>query len=138
MKESCLTSKDGGRTDIDESAKWICAKNGDDDSKSHGNRIHDEARGSSDAEDGFAQSHGKGDASGCPDEPSGETENNGFREEEVEDAAGRASDRFHHAYVVATFGGDVGHGGHDAERGEGEDECGGGGEEAGDARVDFG
>jgi len=39
---------------------------------------------------------------------------------------------------VAAFGGDIGHGCHDAEGGEGEDECGSGGEEAGDAGINFG
>src|SRR5438034_194012 len=135
---SCLTSEDGGGTDIDEAAKRIRAENGDDDGEGHGNRIHDEARGSSDAEDSFAQSHGKGDASGGSDQAANESEDDGFREEEIEDAAGGASDGFHHANVVAAFGGDIGHGGHDAEGGEGEDKCSCGGEETGDAGIDFG
>src|SRR5882672_4650485 len=138
MNESCLTSEDGGGANVDEAAKWICAENGDDDGEGHGNRIHDEARGGSDAENSFAQNHGERNASGGPDETACETENNGFREEEIEDAAGGASDRFHHADVVAALSGDVGHGCHDAKRGEGEDECSCGGEEAGDAGIDFG
>src|SRR5882724_11179555 len=138
VNESCVTSEDGGGADIDEAAKWIRAEDGNDDGEGHGNRIHDEARRGSDAEDGFAQSHGERNAGGGSDETTYETENNGFREEEIEDAAGGASDGFHHADVVAAFSGDIGHGGHDAEGGEGEDERGSGGEQAGDARINFG
>src|SRR5437667_5884461 len=76
---SCLTSKDGGGADIDKAAKWIRAKNGDDDGEGHGNRIHDEARRGSDAEDGFAQSHGERNAGGGPDEAANESEDDGFR-----------------------------------------------------------
>src|SRR5882724_3446839 len=122
VNESCLTSEDGGGADVDEAAKWIRAENGDNDGEGHGNRIHDEARGGSDAEDSFAQSHGERDACGGSDEAANEPEDDGFREEKIEDAAGGASDGFHHANVVAAFSGDVGHGCHDAEGGEGEDE----------------
>src|SRR5580704_5032422 len=50
---------------------------------------------------------------------------------------GCAAERLHQADVVFSLHGDVGHGGHDAERGEDQDDHDGSTEQAADAVVDF-
>ena len=103
----------------------------------HGYRIHNQAGLRRHAEDGFAERDGEQDAGGCANDAGDETEHCRFGEEETQDAAGGAADRFHQADVVLALHRDVGHGGHDAERGEDEDDGDGGGEQAADAVVDF-
>ena len=90
-----------------------------------------------DAENGFAEGDGEREACCGADESSDEAESGGFGEEKSEHAARRSADGFHQADVVLALHGDVGHRGHDAERGEDEDDADSRCEQAADALVDF-
>src|SRR5262249_51491737 len=116
----------------------IGAEDGHDDREAHSNRIHNQAWTRCETEDDFAEKHRERDASGGSDEAAAQAEQNCFREKKAKNAAPCSTDGFHEADVVAALHGDIGHGGHDAERGENEHDGDGEIEQAGDARVDFG